>query len=468
MAGRVRGTVTALAVMASVAVVGADRAVGDAVTCAGRAATHVGTGERDVLVGTSGDDVLVGLGGNDRIDGRGGHDTICGGDGRDVLVGGSGDDLLVGGRGRDRLVGRVGDDVLVGGAGNDILRGGAGIDSLRGGRGSDRCVDDDLASSCPAGSWHEPAADRVIHLGIDGLRADHVTAERMPNLHRLFERGAFTLNARTDPASTRTLPNHTSQFTGRPVTGAGGHLVTDNTDQGRTVHDDAGMYVASVFDVVHDSGASTAMYVGKTKFDVIDRSWNATFGAADLTAPDDGRDKIDVYERDDPVESVDTFLADLATVPDLAFIFFHVRSPDEFGHAATFDSPHYREGIREADEVVGRIFDAITESPTWRDSTAIIVTSDHGGETGNSDHGDPRLAGNYVVPFAVWSPGATAGADLYALNVGRRIDPGVGQPSTVGPQPIRGHEAANLALDLLGLPAIPGSSFNQNHDLRIR
>ncbi len=51
-------------------------------------------------------------------------------------------------------------------------------------------------------------ADRVIHVGIDGLRADHVTPELMPNLIRLMGEGASTLNARTDPAYTQTLPNH--------------------------------------------------------------------------------------------------------------------------------------------------------------------------------------------------------------------------------------------------------------------
>ena len=60
-----------------------------------------------------------------------------------------------------------------------------------------------------------------------------------------------------------------------------------------------------------------------------------------------------------------------------------------------------------------------------------------------------------------------AGADLYALNAGVRSDPGTGRPTLDGAQPIRGHEAANLALDLLGLPAVPDSTFNRSQDLRV-
>ena len=90
--------------------------------CAGRAATIVGTGGRNLLRGTPRADIFLGLGGNDVIRGLGGNDTACGGAGKDRLIGGAG---------KDTLLGQAGADKLVGGPGRDKLRGGAGRDSQK-------------------------------------------------------------------------------------------------------------------------------------------------------------------------------------------------------------------------------------------------------------------------------------------------------------------------------------------------
>lgn len=95
-------------------------------SCAGSAATLVGTSGGEVIVGTPGRDVVVALGGNDRVEGRGGGDLVCGGGGADVLLGGGGPDRLLGGA--DALLGpddegltaRIG-DTLSGGPGDDVL-----------------------------------------------------------------------------------------------------------------------------------------------------------------------------------------------------------------------------------------------------------------------------------------------------------------------------------------------------------
>lgn len=482
-------------------------------TCAGEPATIVGTSGADVLNGTPGRDVIVGLGGadvirgragadlicagsgpdvvlggvgpdviyagagRDRVNGGDGHDVIRGGDGPDVLQGNRGADRVFGGSGRDQVMGGIGLDVVSGGPGADRVTGGGGADQVDGGAGVDTCSTDDVATRCertaagqktivePPPQPADIRVERVLHISIDGLRSDYVTSTVMPFTAQLLGQAVSTMNARNDPDFTNTLPNHTSQFTGRPVEGPAGHGVDFNDDNGSTVHGSAGAYVASVFDVVHDHGLSTAAYVGKDKFNVHRRSWNGNNGARDVTGADDGRDKIDVFVKDSPDDALDPALADFG---DFAYMFFHIRLPDSAGHEHDWGSPAYTDAVRESDGIVSELVSAIRSNAGWANSTAVIITSDHGGPIGDDSHYDRELQGNYTIPFIVWAPGVAAGGDLYDLNPQSRRDPGGLQVGLEGRQPVRGHEVGNLALDLLGLPPIPGSTFNVRHDLALR
>ena len=93
-------------------------------------------------------------------------------------------------------------------------------------------------------------------------------------------------------------------------------------------------------------------------------------------------------------------------------------------------------------------------------TTAIVLTADHGGTERN--HGDPDRLEHHRIPFIVWGPGASPGADLYALNPAR-ADPGRSKEGAR--PPIRNCDAGNVAMSLLGLPPIPGSVFR---DLALR
>ena len=60
------------------------------------------------------------------------------------------------------------------------------------------------------------------------------------------------------------------------------------------------------------------------------------------------------------------------------------------------------------------------------------------------------------------------GKDLYALNPQTRKDPGTGRPDySENPQPIRNGDGGNLALSLLGLPAVPDSLIDAREDLAV-
>ena len=112
---------------------------GAGATCAGKAATIVGTEGADNLVGTEKNDVIVALGGDDTVQGLGGKDIVCGAAGNDSIKGKSGNDLLKGGSGNDQIRGGGGNDALRGAGGRDGLFGGAGADALFGGGGRDKC-----------------------------------------------------------------------------------------------------------------------------------------------------------------------------------------------------------------------------------------------------------------------------------------------------------------------------------------
>jgi hypothetical protein len=324
---------------------------------------------------------------------------------------------------------------------------------------------DSADTSRPAGTSDPPATEaragrgveHVVAISVDGLNPDAIRAlgpSGAPALHRLLDQGAGTLNARTERELTRTLPNHTGMVTGRPIVGPDGHGVTVNEDNGSTVHASAGHYVASVFDVVHDHGGSTAFYSSKDKLDLLDRSWNATHGSRDRVGADDGRDKIDRYWLDSERDNVSRLVSRLGRAPDdLSFV--HLAEPDAAGHASGFMSPAYLGAVRAADRQIRRVLSAVGDDDGLHDRVAVVLTADHGGLGGS--HSDATRVADYTVPFIVWGPGVAPGADLYTLNDDSRERPGQARPSYDGGQPIRNGEVANVVTGLLGLPDVPGS-----------
>lgn len=300
---------------------------------------------------------------------------------------------------------------------------------------------------------HEPLVERVLAISVDGLNPQALATlgpQGAPAFHRLAREGASTLNARTAYELSVTLPNHTGMLTGRRVDAAhGGHGVTFNDDLGGTVHDVAGEQVASVFDVVHEAGGSSALFTSKAKFALFDRTW-----------PDIDRFTVDL-DNQRLVELVLTDLADLADRRALTFV--HLSAPDVAGHAHGWLSAPYLDAVREVDGLLDALLDAVDRLPDT-DPLAVVLTADHGGQ--GPGHGDPTLPADYTVPFFVRAPGVPAGADLYDLNP-QLLDPGTGRPEYDGAQPVRNGDLANLVTDLLGLPAVPGSTLDPQQNLEV-
>jgi hypothetical protein len=329
-----------------------------------------------------------------------------------------------------------------------------------------------LAATASAGT-----TQYVIHISVDGLRPDAITnlgASGAPNFYRLRTEGAFTDNARTDYDYTITLPSHVTQLTSRPVLGTAGHNWTGNGDPspGQTLATNKGSYVTGAYDVAHDNALRTGLYASKTKFSLFQQSWDATNGRDDTTGANNGKNKIDTYlENGDTASLVTTLVSNMKASP-FNYIFLHLTDPDTTGHASGWDpavGSAYSNTIKTIDSRLGSLFDMIDDPANGlKGKTAIILTADHGGGLAgtSTDHSDPTQLNDYRVPFYVWGPGVTAGADLYTLNSGVRQDPGTGRPLiTDAIQPIRNGEAGNLALQWLGLGPIDGSTFDYSQNL---
>ncbi|GIK19712.1 MAG: hypothetical protein BroJett004_18760 [Planctomycetota bacterium] len=337
-----------------------------------------------------------------------------------------------------------------------------------------------MASQAPAqGARGAGAFDHVIVISVDGLRSDALlmlTPRQAPALHTLMA-ASSTLNARTDPDYTITLPNHTAMLTGRPTLGERGHGWTDNDDPptGENLHTRKGEYVASVFDVAAAAGVRTGLVANKSKFILYARSWGETDG--DESEPpsraSESRNTLEHYSRSKTIEGVcDDALAFLARhAGERSLLFVHFSHTDSVGHDHGWDmtegSPYLR-SVRETDGQVARLLDAARTLDGLAGRTAIILTADHGGGAPFKSHLRAHMWINYVIPFFVWTGDDAPRADLYELNADTRRDPGLARPDAgVDPQPIRNGDAANLALSLLGQPAVPGSVYGADHGLRV-
>jgi predicted AlkP superfamily pyrophosphatase or phosphodiesterase len=309
----------------------------------------------------------------------------------------------------------------------------------------------------------------VVAISVDGLNPDAISElgpQLAPTFHRLADEGASTLDARTEVEQSVTLPNHTGMLTGRRVETRKGHHIDFNEDNHSDVHSEAHAYRASLFDVVHDRGGSTALYASKEKFALFDRSWGPDHGAADRVGRDHGTDKIDRYVRASP-ERLSLKVVRQLTRSPLDASFVHLSSPDRAGHAHGWMGPEYLAAVERTDRRIGAILDAAQSTAYLRDRVVVVVTADHGGAPGAYEHDDATNPQNYTVPFFAWGAGVEPGADLYDLNPGR-VEPGAGRPGYDSAPPIRNTDVASLVTTLLGYRAVPGGLLPGTEPLHVR
>ena len=342
-----------------------------------------------------------------------------------------------------------------------------------------------VVASNPLGTARGPTmtllvgrARHVIHLSVDGMGATYLAAAlsntpaRYPSFARLVAEGASTMNARCDCTDSITVPNHLCMLTGRPVRQPDGQPNTvphgftpdcsGSTDSIHKLGNTNVPYKASVLDVAHDYGLQTALMVSKSCLAICAASYNATNGAPDLAPPDNGRNKIDhvLVTNGSSSTIVDAFLPVFTNTNPCEYAFLHFADPDLNGHGYGWGSSNYFAALQTVDTQLGRILAAMDQSPDLEvpGQTTLIVTADHGGEGHWHDH-LPPLVNDYTIPILVWGAGFSPATDLYSVFA-NRADPGANWLDYNALwQPLRNGDTGNLALALLGLPPIPGSTM---------
>jgi len=299
--------------------------------------------------------------------------------------------------------------------------------------------------------------DKVIHISIDGLNSnkvkDFINSGNSTGFKHFVNDGLYTYNARTDKSSTLTLPNHTSMFTSMSVEK---HGVSFNSNQnGYVINFD------NIFDILKRNNKSSAMYVGKDKFNIY------------KTRPDMyyiNQEYSNIYISSvirKFIKDTGGINADKCNLYDYTFI--HLQETDYIGHTNGWDSEEYKTQIADIDIGISKIIRLVNLYKNICNIT-IIATSDHGGY--KDSHGDNNNPENFNIPFFVYHNYIKyTDNNIYGKNIHNRIE----YPYTENPdinnknQPIRNGDIGNLIAGiLLGKGnIIKGSQINIKQNLNI-
>lgn len=260
-----------------------------------------------------------------------------------------------------------------------------------------------------------PRAKHVFIISFDQANPDLIQEADMPTFHRLAAEGAHTWNAYTIVPCT-TLPAHTSMLTG---VGPQVHQLLWNSYQPTN----GLVRVPTIFSLAKERGLKTAMFVGKEKFKHLELP-----GSLDVFVwpqPDDGAKSV-----------AKAFAAEVEKLkPNLCFI--HFPDPDTVGHKTGSHSPEKVQALKDCDEALKTIQEAIVAAGIAKQSV-LILTADHGSHDSQDKDGktigvhnttDPA---DVLIPWVVWGKGVKKD---FAITM-----------------PVVQYDTAATALWLLGVP----------------
>ncbi len=263
-----------------------------------------------------------------------------------------------------------------------------------------------------------PAITHIVIISIDGCRPDVLLRADTPVIHGLLPKASFSFWARTTAESV-TLPSHTSMLTGVvPIK----HGIQWNSDLPLK----SPVYPAypTLFQLAKKAGLTTAMAAGKSKF-------------INLAVPDSLDWQFITTEAKTEDPEVTDKAVEMIHDHQPQVLFVHLPTDDNVGHAKGWGTEAQLKALAQADECVGRIIKAVDDAKLT-DSTAFIITADHGGF--GRVHGPDDIRCRYI-PWICFGPGIRQNLDLTTLDY-----------SVTGADCINTEDTFATACYLMGIP----------------
>lgn len=239
--------------------------------------------------------------------------------------------------------------------------------------------------------------EKVLLIGIDGLRPDGLQKANTPNIDTLVANGAYSFAAKTGEY-TISLPSWSCIFTG---VWENKHHVFANPGENVEINADfenypsfftrAKQYQPELYTVGLGGWDSVNSYIVRS----LDKKILHPYNAMENTAASDRaitHDAVNILTKENP---------------DLTFVYF--LAADVAGHDHGFhpEVKEYIYAIEQVDLNIGQIMQAVKQRPNYQQEAWLtIVISDHGGKGKN--HGDGGEDAK-KVPFILHGPGIQKG-----------------------------------------------------------
>jgi predicted AlkP superfamily pyrophosphatase or phosphodiesterase len=222
----------------------------------------------------------------------------------------------------------------------------------------------------------ERLADRCFVVTIDGCAPRYLENCAVPNLRNLMRHGSWTWRAETVTPSL-SLPAMASLVSGLLPRQHG-------VDWDRWEPTRGAMQATSMLTVVGQAGGNPAEFLAYQK--MLHLIPPSIADSAQLI----GMDDEDVMDR---------VIRDVFT-QDRALWFVELGASEDAAKCYGWGSPEYLAALENADYQIGRLLDAIGEMG-WSATSAMIVTSDHGGTGLRNDMPGPECQ---TIPWIVCGP----------------------------------------------------------------